>query len=520
MARVLDFYDFLKYNADHAPSEYAGWPTDAQTQYDQYKAQGSPPRDNPEIPAQEKQRLYNKANLAAQGMAGPEGQGNNSSGLLGGEGYIGLGKDVDTAAALATAYFGGSALLGSIGAGGSAAGLAETEALASTIGGASGLGMTASEAAAAGLSGSAVAGAGGSSLLSAGQQGWLNNLTGVTSGGVTAGLGGALTGAGGASGGSVWDQIAKAVGVTSAVGGAAKNIKDIIGGVVGGYGANEAANTYQDTMNQGMDKYTEAMKYAIDNSDPFKEQRPQYQSLLSDAMAGRLNSGNNSNYADVRSAAEGNPNMLNMNPVNNPAFMNTDPRANPNYMNMDATNNPWLADTNPETLMNSPLMRNLTETTLDNSARRLTAKYGGEVDSLGVRNEIAKQINAANAPLALDYYKTGLANNQQYLGTAANSNTSYQNNAIKYNTDYLNTASNNNNNYLRTAYGNNQDYTRNLATAAGANITPQTGQIAASYGGGLADLYGKMAPINAANTNSMYGNAGIAANGLYNLFSG
>lgn len=308
-----------------------------------------------------------------------------------------------------------------------------------------------------------------------------------------------------------------------------------------------------------------------------------------------------------------NPYAMNMNP-NNPYMMNNSARNNPNLMNMgtdnpymmgtgmndphmmstSTENNPWLANTDINGFLKSPLMQNLSDVTLDNTARRLTSKYGGDVGSLGVQNEIAKQINAANAPLALDYYKSNLQNNQQYLNTASSNNNSYLNaatgnnqkylgtaagfnqnyintaatnnqtylntasgnnqkylgTAADYNSKYLNTATNNNQTYLNTASNNNQKYlgtaaTNNQAylntatnnnqnylrtatnandaylgrvsTAAGANIQPNAGSVGMQGASGLANLYGNMANTASTNTNQMYGNAGVAANGLLNL---
>ena len=99
------------------------------------------------------------------------------------------------------------------------------------------------------------------------------------------------------------------------------------------------------------DKYAEAMKYAADKADPFSSQRGLYQTLFNS-----------------------------MNGVGG-APATTDP-------------------------FNTPWMQNLTNTTVDNTAQRLSSKYGGDVSSLGVKNKITQQVNAANTPIAMDYLKT------------------------------------------------------------------------------------------------------------------
>ena len=98
--------------------------------------------------------------------------------------------------------------------------------------------------------------------------------------------------------------------------------------------------------NNAADKYAATMDKAIAASDPFASQRPQYQTQF----------------------------------------------ANMNNGTMNPLDTPW--------------MQNLTNTTIDNTAQRLSAKYGGDVSSLGVKNAITNQVNAANTPVAMDYLKT------------------------------------------------------------------------------------------------------------------
>lgn len=202
--------------------------------------------------------------------------------------------------------------------------------------------------------------------------------TGLSTAAGVAGAAGTV--ANGAASTSIWDDIAKAVGGTATAAGASNSLKDIFGGLIGAYGANDTANTYAD-----------AMKYAVDKADPFASQRPLYQTLFA-----------------------------NMN---------------------NGTTNP----------METPWMQNLNNTTLDNGLQRLTSKYGGEVNSLGVKNELTKQMQAASTPTMMDYLKT-------------------------------------------------------IGNAAGMNIQPNSGAIAAQGATGAV-------PLN----NQIYGNAGVAGNSILDM---
>lgn len=149
-----------------------------------------------------------------------------------------------------------------------------------------------------------------------------------------AGAGGAASAGGTAATSSVWDQIAKALGI-SPTSAAATGLKDILGGVLGGVLKGNAGQDFKGDISA-----------AAAAADPFGSQRGFYQTLFHDMNSGAVNP------------------------------------------------------------MDVPWMKNLRDTTIDNTAQRLSSKYGGDVSSLGVRNAITQQVNATNAPVANDYLKT------------------------------------------------------------------------------------------------------------------
>jgi len=251
-------------------------------------------------------------------------------------------------AALAAGVNFGPAMFGSGGAGaGVGAADATSAALASNIGGTSGLGFDLA-ATTAGVGN----GVGMDSMITGGADGVganLANTVGTGFGSTPAPAGGldfasgygAAGGAGAAAGGtgaggSVWDSIAKTLGINTVGAAAGTNgLKDIIGGVIGGVLKGGAA-----------DDYKADMAGAAAAADPFGSQRGLYQTLFNNLNNGSVN------------------------------------------------------------LMDAPWMKNLRDTTIDNTAQRLSTKYGGDVSSLGVRNAITNQVNAVNAPLGMDYLKT------------------------------------------------------------------------------------------------------------------
>jgi hypothetical protein len=99
-----------------------------------------------------------------------------------------------------------------------------------------------------------------------------------------------------------------------------------------------------------------------------------------------------------------------------------------------------------------PFMQNLTNTAVDNTAQRLSSKYGGDVSSLGVRNTVANNVNAANAPVAMNYLSQ--------IGNAAGANINPQSGNI------LATGANN-------AYNQSQQTAGNLGFAANAAFNGQ-----------------------------------------------
>ena len=169
--------------------------------------------------------------------------------------------------------------------------------------------------------------------------------------------GGAVSGA---SGWGLVDTLTRAGGIANGVRGATGegggSIWDDISKALGlGEGGGSTLNTLKDILGGGIGAYgsnetaktyADAMKYAVDKADPFSSQRGLYQTLF-------------------------------------------------NNLNNGTTN-----------VMEAPWMQNLRDTTIDNTAQRLSSKYGGDVSSLGVRNAITNQVNATNAPLAMDYLKT------------------------------------------------------------------------------------------------------------------
>jgi hypothetical protein len=202
-------------------------------------------------------------------------------------------------------------------------------------------------------------------------------------------------------------------------------------------------------MGSANDAYAAAIKQAAAAADPYASQRPAMQQQFADQVK---------NFpGNLQTAAS-----------------TADPFSAFRQQNQQLYGDLTSGKTN---LNDTPWMQNLTNTAVDQSAQRLSSKYGGDVNSLGMRSNIANSVNAQNAPVAMSYLNSLLN-----AGTNTSSNAASAGNILGAG-----------NTSLLTATGN----------AAGANINPQSGQI---LGQGALQQYN--------NSNSLAGTLGSGFNNL------
>jgi hypothetical protein len=281
-----------------------------------------------------------------------------------------------------------------------------------------------------------VTGGAGGGTNAGGANSILGNLAKLLGGGSAAG---GLGAAGGATGlaGFLQALTGESGGGTQGTNGAQGGITPL-GALIGAIGNNSASNNY-----------AAAIKQAAAAADPFASQRPAFQ--------GQFQQDVNAFPGQIQHAAD-----------------TADPFGQFRQGNQTLFNDLTSGKTN---LNNTPWMQNLTNTAVDQSAQRLSSKYGGDVNSLGVRNTIANNVNAQNAPIAMSYLNTLLSG-----GTNTSGNASTAGNIL-----------NQGNTSLLTGLGN----------AAGANINPNSGQILATG-----------AAQNLQNSNQLVGTIGAGANSL------